>query len=148
MNDSHTNADVNLNNTKDQGMLPLWLPLGQPILVCSTPRKEEEWRSRYRADSLQRAVKIQGSLVNFSVNPRKSHHVSNFPEINRLDPRSFGNRQIETRDRPTRDASPVTRLSAETPAPRLETSLTLKRICFTSVLAEIETASLARPRKQ
>lgn len=31
-------------------------------------------------------IKIRGSVVNLAVNPEKSHHVSNFPEIKQLDP--------------------------------------------------------------
>lgn len=42
--------------------------------------KEEE--SRCKAGP----IKIRGSVVNLAVNPEKSHHVSNFPEIKRLDP--------------------------------------------------------------
>lgn len=54
-----------------------WLPSLSSVHLV---KKEEE--SRCEAGP----IKIRGSVVNLALNPWKSHHVSNFPEIKRLDP--------------------------------------------------------------
>lgn len=54
-----------------------WLPS-----LSSVHLEREEEESRCKAGP----IKIRGSVVNLAVNPGKSHHVSNFPEIKRLDP--------------------------------------------------------------